>query len=794
MQQQNIAAMNAFNKGVKTEFTGLNYPEDAATSASNCIFNRIGNTTRRPGINYEANFAQQTINRTSLAISTYRWNNVGGDGSTRVLVTQIGTLLYFYKVSAATIASPLSTKVLASTVDISTFIATGGSYDSTIECQYTDGNGYLFVFHPSCDPFYVTYTFGSPDTVAGSSISVQIRDFVGVIDGLTDNFRPPSLSSDHQYNLQNQGWTNAPGWTATSSTSNSQTLGSHTWTVQTGLSPAPTAGDIVNITYLEIHHVTNGTGVGTVTSYNSGSGALVINVTASSFTGGTANFANFSSANTSNITTWHTGVGNYPSNADVWWTFKNASGVFSPSTTVGNVTLSLGPAPKGSYILEAFNQQRDTLSGISGITDITTTVRPKTGAWFQGRVWYTGVDASFATTGDAPFTTWSETLYFSQIVVRTEQFGRCYQTNDPTSENLFDLLPTDGGTVKIPGSGSIFKLFPFQNGLLVFAANGVWFITGSQGIGFAANDYTIAKISAIQSISSTSFVDVQGIPYWWNEEAIYSVVMTSPDQGTSFGPSRGALGNGGLQVQPITYTSIQTLYQAIPLQSKKYVRGDYDILNWEIHWVYRSTNESSVTDRYQFDSVLTYNQITQAFSPWALPTTAGVPYVHGVNFIQGPGGSTSPDPILKYLSSVAIAGPSYKFTFAEENDVTNWVDWHSSGVDYDFSSTFTIGYMVHGKGIVKFQDKYLNVWVNNLSNWAYRLQGIWDYAISGNSGKYTNLELVSQSESVSNFAVVHRRTRIRGRGYALQYKFVSTTGKPFDIIGWSISESINQGP
>jgi len=51
--------------------------------------------------------------------------------------------------------------------------------------------------------------------------------------------------------------------------------------------------------------------------------------------------------------------------------------------------------------------------------------------------------------------------------------GNCYQVNDPTSDQLFDLLPTDGGVIVIQGCGSIYKLFPLQNALLVFAANGV---------------------------------------------------------------------------------------------------------------------------------------------------------------------------------------------------------------------------------------------------------------------------------------------------------------------------------
>src|SRR5258708_1778310 len=84
------------------------------------------------------------------------------------------------------------------------------------------------------------------------------------------------------------------------------------------------------------------------------------------------------------------------------------SNVFNPTSTVANVTLSSSNAPRGHHVLNAFNQQRSLVSGIAGLTDITTLVRPKTGVWFQGRVWYTGIDAQQPTTGDAPYYTWTE--------------------------------------------------------------------------------------------------------------------------------------------------------------------------------------------------------------------------------------------------------------------------------------------------------------------------------------------------------------------------------------------------
>jgi hypothetical protein len=592
------------------------------------------------------------------------------------------------------------------------------------------------------------------------------------------DFRPSSLSSDHNYNLQNQGWTNQIGWSASSTTSNTTTTGPHTWTAETGLTIS--AGHAVNIVGFR---TTGGitfqsyTGSGTVTSYNSGTGALIINITAASIDGGGALTSwTFTHPGTSYTTTFQAAAGVYPSNSDQWWSYKDSTGAFAPATTITHVTLDNAPAPKGHFILSAFNQTRTTISGVASITDVTTTSRPRIGTWFQGRVWYTGVDAAFAASGDMPYSTWTENIYFSQIVEDANQFGKCYQLNDPTSEDTFDLLPSDGGVIKIQSCGSIYKLFPIQNGLLVFAANGIWFITGSQGLGFTANDYTITKISSIQSISSTSFVEVQGFPVWWNEEAIY---VLAPSQ-------------QGLEAQPITITSIASFYDDIPLTSKRYARGEYNPIEYTVQWIYKTTEETSTTNRYEFDGVLVLNQVTQAFYPWSI--SAGTPKINGINYIVGPGGSTTPAPVNKYLTSV-LNGGTYDWTFSEERD-TNHVDWDTYGTGVDYDSFFVTGYLVHGQANRKFQQNYITVFSDATTDTSFKIQAMWDYATLANSGQWSTSQVFSPQTASSNadvnYSYVAKRIKIRGRGRSCQFRITNNGSQPFSIVGWSVLETANK--
>lgn len=761
---------NSFVAGLKTEYTGLNFPEHACTATQNCTFTRVGNVMRRNGIDYEAGFATSSIGITNQAISTFIWTNAGGDGNTKIYVVQVGQNLYFYNITNATVLSPLSTTKLATVLPMVN--------NATVECQFASGNGYLFVFNSTNDPFYCTYSAG---TINSFGITIQVRDFVGISEpGVADNVRPGALSAEHQYNLQNQGWTQGSAWIANSTTMAipfntpmTFSLGNTSFTVASGITGISNGQAVTVSGYI----FTNGTHVninasGIVNSYSGTT--LVINITSSSSSSGTpwsigaTEAWTITPSNTGYISTWFSAVGNYPSNADVWWTFKNSSNVFAPSTTVNNVTLGSGPAPKGFYILNAFNQQRSVLSAIAGLTDVTTTSRPKTGAWFQGRVWYSGVDSSFNPSGDEPFSTWTENIYFSQIVTSTAQFSRCYQTNDPTSETLFDLLPSDGGVITIQGSGSIYKLFPMQNGVLVFAANGIWFITGSSGIGFTATDYVVTKVSGEHALSPTSFVDVQGSPIFWNADNIYTVVP-----GQSY-----TSGQRGLEVKNLTLPTIKSFYQSIPLSSKQYARGSYNHLTGTIQWLYKSTQETGIGDRYKFDSILNFLTYTEAFYNWTISSGATIIGLDFVDYIN-----SAPAPTFKYLTNTN----SNTITFSEERDNINWQDWNSSGTLVNYISSFTTSYSLKGQGQRKFQPQYIYMY-SEIPTYQYKIQGIWDFAATPASNRFSTEQIIIGNKPF--YSKDLRRIRIRGNGYVLQYNITSVTGKPFSFAGWSVLDTI----
>jgi len=78
-QQTTVAVENSFIKGLVTEATGMNFPEQAVTETFDCIYDIDGSVFRRTGFDFEPNFTTKTIDRSNRAIREYVWQNVSGN-------------------------------------------------------------------------------------------------------------------------------------------------------------------------------------------------------------------------------------------------------------------------------------------------------------------------------------------------------------------------------------------------------------------------------------------------------------------------------------------------------------------------------------------------------------------------------------------------------------------------------------------------------------------------------------------------------------------------------------------
>jgi hypothetical protein len=788
-----VSVQNKFIKGLITEGTALSFPEDACTETFNCVFDHLGRVTRRLGIDLEGGKVTRTSDMANGVTVTYLWKNVGGDGDINYAVVQNGFTLIFYRVLSS---AALSAGLHANTVTLTTFSSVAASTVQSQECQFAQGNGFLFVTHPSCEPFYVSYDIAG-NTFTATQINLKERDFVGITsDNVQDQERPTSLTDAHRYNLANQGWPSS--FLGQSATSITIGTGSKVFTTAATLSIL--VGDRVRVYSratpgsLGASTSTGNIMIGTVTAYAGTS--LTVNVTS---TNGAGTLSDWNIVQEPDYQeAWNILYGNYPNNCDVWWAYKNTSGIFGPSTEFMNSFPGLGLAPKGHFILGVFSADRAVASGITGLTVVTTgTARPSTCSFFAGRVFYGGIQSQG----------YNARIYFSQILSNISQAGKCYQVNDPTSEEAFDLLPSDGGFIDILEAGQILKLVPYLNSLIVIATNGVWSITGSQGLGFVATDYSIHKISAIPSSSANSLVDVDGVPIWWTSDGIFQITSD---------PQTGQLG-----VQNMINQSILTFFQNIPLEGRRFARGTYDPEDHKVHWVYRSIASSKFSDKYIYDQALTFNLLSKSFYPWSISTTNGrihgvvavrtqggtftlsnVSAASGVNNVQAASGANqvivfsaptnttgNSGTIVKYLCSYAPTGvlETANLTFAESYQTT-YKDWAStSGGSVDYTSYLVTGHRIHGEAIRKFQTNYVNFFSDaDATNTQFKVRGQWDFSTSGSSGRDSTVQVVS-----GLFKAKPKRLKIRGHGRSMQFRIESVSGQPFSVIGWSAFETAN---
>lgn len=198
MSTGTLKTYNTFVKGIVTEAGPLTYPENASLDEENFVLNREGSRQRRLGMNFEDDFALHPVSLASAdAVAAFRWHNVANDPSRQFAVVQAGDQLHIFDASQPSISNNLIGTVDASSVLTGVAIIQADSLE-----------GYLIMASGTGPVAYLSFN-STTNTFALTEISVKIRDFLGVDDGLEVEERPVALTAEHDYNLRNQGWGSA---------------------------------------------------------------------------------------------------------------------------------------------------------------------------------------------------------------------------------------------------------------------------------------------------------------------------------------------------------------------------------------------------------------------------------------------------------------------------------------------------------------------------------------------------------------------------------------------------------
>jgi hypothetical protein len=754
-QTSGLKTYNTFVRGIITEAGPLTFPENASIDEDNFVLNHDGSRQRRLGIDYEQNY--QLINTgvtvaaaSTLAVSSHHWKNVADDANISFSVVQFGAMLYIFDASKIDI-----TNNYLGSIDFTSKKSTYSTTIGTNRIQTTSGAGIFVVTSSEVEPFYISYDVAT-GTFSTTTITIKIRDFFGVEDSLDVATRPTSLSTEHKYNLYNQGW--------------------------------PTTTYCGNIDEA-------GTVVSTVSVKDP-------------------------------LAQTYTTLSKYPSNADLISLARRDTTAGSSTyiryyepDLLNKIDIGNTPASQGHFILDAFNRgsSRNTESGLSLSGVDYEKGRPQTTAFFAGRTFYSGIESNSVTSGVHKKVSYNGFIFFSKVIQSLTDIGLCYQEADTTSEDISDILSTDGGTIHIPEAGRILRLIARQNSLVVIADNGIWTISGGE-LGFRATEFQVSKITNIGAISAHSVVDAEGNIVYWGEGGIYALTA---DQVSL-----------QLTAQNLSENSIQTLYNNISNTAKIYCTAIFNSSERRIRWLYndspdydgrgyrQSYNRELVYDAYLKAFYTNTIDINKVYIAGYVETTlyksevdvqgivaSGVPVVASTVPVEVSQQISIGDKVkTKYLT--LVENTTVYGTISEFSSTT-FKDWYTyDSIGQDYQSYLITGYEIADDPANKKQSPYLLMYFNRTESGfdsngnainpsSCLVQSRWGWSDSANSGQWGTVFqayrllrnfIISGPSSTFDYgySTIVTKNKLRGSGRSLSMYISSETGKNLHIYGWSL--------
>lgn len=493
--------------------------------------------------------------------------------------------------------------------------------------------------------------------------------------------------------------------------------------------------------------------------------------------------------------------GAYPPLTLPWYSGKDTAGAFS-KTEWQNIFSGTSLIGNGTYILDFFNKDRSAASGISGITTDIETSRFKSVESFAGRIFYAGLESAKN----------SGVILFSRQIETLSELGDCFQANDPTSEDISDLLDTDGGVVRIPDAVNIKYLYAFGANLFIFADNGVWSINGVDNV-FRATEYSLRRVSYTGMLTAESFAEAEGVPFWWSKTGIHTLQFDEV--------------SGNPTEQNISLPTIQTFWDNIGSNSRSLVQATYDRLNKKIYWAYPNATE---TFSNKLNNFLILDIPLGAFYPWKVSDeTASTDYIMGLAVYSGYGSDElvldvvlpngddvvqgSDDVVSTQLSDFATGDPSIVLLIRDgaTGKITmgtfsggDYLDWGTT----NYSSFAEAGYDFLGDLMLQKNAPYIVVysrvteegWTATESGYepirpsSLFVSAYWDFSKTPSSAaqqayRYKTTPIVNPAD-LSDFGypdtVLTTRLKVRGRGRSMRMRFESEQGKDFVLLGYGV--------
>lgn len=640
MQRSFHATVKPFIGGLNTELSQVEETPQYTSDELNCRTYPDGSRGRRYGMGIEQ-FGTTLYRDDNKIYSVYYWSNAHKN-NVDLLVTQVGNTLVFKRANR-----PFSSQNNFATVDLTPYIIDTEGFNNS-QMAYTTGAGYLIVANKFMDTILIDYN-PNEETVVVTKPSFKTRDFEGMHEDIAVDYRPTEAeyTPAHQYNLMNQGWSLAEidkfKQDVGDNTYPSNNLvwfvgkdSTGTFDVTTllnkyfGNTPAPKGHYILDAITKARYELTGIFPDSNVVSYYK------------YLEGGSRN-------NGKRRNLWNSNKDSTP-HSEGYIDIDNNPGKlisfflafrFNPSVRSSDPVGAIGSPFK--FKLEGINKatgQFETIfdweivsCGSSGIYNLTKIFEGNTTEYTLLRLWTNSMNNGICVAeyrintavGDwngypSPaynyritdvnflaghfFYLLNNRLLFSQTVSENiDNFDKCYQDADPTSEEVSDIVDTDGGEIIFTALGKGVGLAKSTLGMLVFGDKATYAVVSGVAGNFTATSYTTQFLNSTGCHSKDSIIETEGAVYYWSPVGIIRI-----SENTTTGIS--------LITENISVGSIQTFYQNIPDSCRDRCRGVYDATNRTIYWYYPSDVDAE--NIYKYDACLVYDLKLNSFHPYKL--------------------------------------------------------------------------------------------------------------------------------------------------------------------------------
>ena len=827
-----------FIGGLNTEQSSVQDMPTYTSDELNCIVYPEEIRGRRYGMNIERDGSTYTVVNPIQVSSGYFWKNVGKTPRD-FAVFQTDNLLHFY--DAAT--KPFSANKLTATVDLTNYITDTNNF-YRYPLRYTVGDGDLIAVSKWMKPVKISFNSGT-NTFTVTEVEITYRDTEGVDDGLGIEEQPSVLSYFHKYNLENQGWTNAQinqfysdkarypannlQWFIGKDSSgnyNTEALLKKYF----GNTPAPKGHFIINYfdrrrdlesgifagsartaTYYcsqiwgysdRQWHATKINNFSVIVPNSSGTATTcVLNFTVLKTKVDKAAIGNWRGRGTFHI---------YGLSAGTWTEiYSDTNTFYGPDEVQLSFSTSQYVGVYEQYkITVVFDQNQNGMPDCPGPAEVNCTITLPIAQDGNPFPFEHGLDrvTDVAYMAGKYFYLTGDTVLFSKTVTEGNKgYNECYQDADPTSEEISDVVGTDGGMVKFQTMGDGLALKTFNRGVLVFGRDVVWGLISPYDGRFTATEYDTVELSRAGLIGTHTVVSVANFVYYWSPLGIFRVGVNMQTGST-------------MVAENISQQTIQSFYNNIPSVCKEYCRAAFDYANNRIYWFY----PTSTADLSNLDGVLVldlnYNafyvqkiskkhKVTAVFETVNNYEIAPTQYVYADGDVVMAGGihviASEQKNIYNRFVAIqhCVVTDDNKITFGDFNS-RDFVDWGSESYDsYMVSRPITIaGYSAYGnelkgtydnkqvpilQSLFKRTEEYpLRTPKTYIAQSGAYIRMRWGWSLNDNSNRWDmEQNAYRPQKDFMNDEYVESRIHIRGRGKAYQIEIRNDGNKDFRLAG-----------